>query len=285
MIDEDEIGVIPHPQKEGDPFEIHFSEFYGTKMGQFRYILNSNEISERAFDLVTFINKKVPPNQVAWYYREKLLLELKKDLIEEEAFLENELTTRFPKYFQYWTHKKWLTRQLNGEYDETDFFKNVIKVDEKNFHAWSFFVWYAREYNKGRWLYNMTTPLIQHDPKNNSAWSARFQALKLGQISVQEDIDFTLGYFQLISDSESTANYIRGLLGLDMSIENDVRDAINFVLKLNSNNKVALSLLMYVEKLKGNVERYDELADKMASIDTVRSHFWKLMKSDSKRFD
>lgn len=242
--------------------------------------MNNSVVSEQAYEIVDYLIRKQPSNNTLWYYRRKLIDGLNKDLKDEEEQI-NSLLKRNLKIYQIWEHKKWLTIKLNGEYDETEVFSDIILRDEKNFHAWSFYCWYAEKYNKAKWLYDNTSLLLQHDPKNNSAWSARMKALSLGAATVKEDLEFVMNYFKLVSNSESTSNYIRGLLKMDRTIEAEVRKTIEFNLINNQNNFVALSLLAYIELLNDNKEKYNELIEKLAGIDKIRTHFWNTMKYEN----
>jgi len=67
-------------------------------LGYFRAILVKEEISERAFHLTTETIMESQGNYTAWFYRRKLLDELKKPLEDELKFLNN-IAIEFEKNF------------------------------------------------------------------------------------------------------------------------------------------------------------------------------------------
>lgn len=74
-------------------------------MGYFRAIVHKNEISKRAFELTTEVIENNPGNYTAWYYRRKLIDELKLPLEEEIKFL-NCIALDLEKNYQIWHHRR-----------------------------------------------------------------------------------------------------------------------------------------------------------------------------------
>lgn len=56
-------------------------------MGYFRAIFHKNEISERAFELTTETILRNPGNYSAWFFRRRLIDELKLPLAKEMQFI------------------------------------------------------------------------------------------------------------------------------------------------------------------------------------------------------
>ena len=124
--------------------------------------------------------------------------------------------------------------------------------------------------------------------QNNSAWSGRFRALKSGGLDAKEDVEFALSMLKLWPKSESTCNYIRGLLDLLAGGEEvvaEVNETLQWLIDHSKANKHIYALLAHIEMKQGHTEKYDELVEKMKKSDIGKSNFWELMKSDSDRFE
>lgn len=67
-------------------------------MNYFRAIFHKNEISKRAFDLTTEVIKCNPGNYSAWFFRRRLIDELKMPLEQEMEYL-NEIALDFEKNY------------------------------------------------------------------------------------------------------------------------------------------------------------------------------------------
>jgi hypothetical protein len=167
--------------------------------------------------------------------------------------------------------------------DETEFARFVLPIDPKNFHAWSYFGWLAGRFGRAQWLFDLTVPFIQTDPLNNSAWSARYRALKIGGFSTAADIDFALPFLQLSPRSESTCNYVKGLLALDFSEKSieKVKATITGLVDRKSATKAIYQLAAHVALMLGNTDEYDAWVGKIIAMDPRRTVFWTRMKSDS----
>jgi protein farnesyltransferase/geranylgeranyltransferase type-1 subunit alpha len=279
-----DITPVPSPQDPSGPFGIDYSEGYNTIMSLYRALLDRVEFSPRALTIVTRINTNTPSNATAWWYRQRIIESLGYNLDEEFSLLQT-ICEKSPKPYQIWCHRMWLVLRCEEPPDETAFAQFVINRDEKNFHAWSYFGWYADRFDKWEWLYHMTTKYVQHDLQNNSAWSARYRALQRGGFSIADDLEFTLNYFKISSRSESICNYLRGILELDFSHAGKVKEVIEWLVAAKAENRSLYALAAHIAKAEGNFPEHDAYVDKIIALDAPRARFWQLMKSDSKGFE
>jgi hypothetical protein len=57
--------------------------------------------------------------------------------------------------------------------DEIPFLRDEYREDEKNYHGWSFPIWYAERWNKQQEVYELAKYQIQEDCRYISAWTTR----------------------------------------------------------------------------------------------------------------
>lgn len=70
-------------------------------MDYFRAIINSQEISERVFELAGFVIQTLCGNYNAWLIRKKCILKFKMDMMEELAFVQKNMISN-EKVYQIW---------------------------------------------------------------------------------------------------------------------------------------------------------------------------------------
>ena len=278
-----DITPIPNPSDSVRcPFHVEHGGSYALAMEYFRAIVNSGELSQRALKLVSFLNTVSVSDPVPWWYRKKILMKIGFDFSKELDYV-NQTIYKCIKPYQMWSHKQWLLEQTDEPPDETDFLQRTLISEPKNFHAWEYFYWFAERFGKHQWLFDMTTEQIYLNSNNNSAWSSRWAMLfKLGK-QPKDDIDFALGYF-VKSTEQCCASYIHGLIKKDNSLIPAVKESINTVLSKDEKNVVALTLLSQIADIEGDDALKQSTFEKLASIDTMRTNFWNLMKSDSSKF-
>lgn len=276
---------IPYPQDPNGPFAIGHDGDYGNAMELFRAVINQSELSERALEITTYLISVSPSNPYLYWYREKILEKLGFDFQKELNF-STQLALDYLKPYQIWRHRQWIMERIpqSTQIDETKFVQDVLECDGKNFHVWEYIYWFAEKFNKWKWLLDQTTVQIEKDIKNNSAWSMRYSAIDQMHMSPKDDIQFSLDKFIECPSSQSCASYIKGLLDVDFSIVDKVKETLSLVLSQNNKNVPALNLSAQIAEKEGNIEEYDKLIDQIAVADTMRTRFWHLMKSDSNRF-
>jgi protein farnesyltransferase/geranylgeranyltransferase type-1 subunit alpha len=280
--DFDDLTPVPCPQDPDAPFGITYTIRYDTFMSIYRALLDKMELSPRALAVTTRLNTATIGNATAWWYRQQILQRLGYSLADELAFLRS-LMAKTPKPYQLWCHRTWLIDQCKESPDETEFAHFVLALDEKNFHAWSYFGWYSDKFLKWQWLFDITTPYIRKDPMNNSAWSARYRAIKKGGLPIDPDIDFALESLRATPRAESTCNYIRGLLGMESSPERaeKVKGVANEICEGKMKTRTVCQLAAHIALMQGNRKEYEQIIDRIILLDPRRTHFWNKMKASA----
>eukprot|EP00126_Sphaerothecum_destruens_P005203 Sdes_comp18637_c0_seq2m8834 len=86
---------------------IRYSEEFEDAMNYFRRVVQTGEISERAFELVCVVCNLNSGNYTAWHYRRLLLKGLSMDILKEkEACFQ--IVIENPKNYQVWHHLRFL---------------------------------------------------------------------------------------------------------------------------------------------------------------------------------
>lgn len=87
-------------------------------------------------------------NYTAWFYRRKLIEEMKIPIEDEMAWLQ-EVGFAMEKNFQIWHHRRCIVEFLSDDTkldDEMDFLSEIFESDRKNYHAWSYRMWLVERF-------------------------------------------------------------------------------------------------------------------------------------------
>jgi protein farnesyltransferase/geranylgeranyltransferase type-1 subunit alpha len=278
-----DLTPIPCQQRPDLPLMVQYTESYDRLMSTFRALLDKMELSERALNIARAVCQKMHSNATAWWYLEKNLEARDFDLSLEMEFLDEQIMESLKPY-QLWNHRRWLVRRYVTVYDETTFFQTVIDEDQWNFHAWSYYVWYADTFNQWTWLAEMTAWCILRFPSSNSGWSARFQVVKKGCLVVSEEIELALNALRNSPGrmSECICSYLWGLIGLGCPDEDlqKVEDVAHSILEEGFVSVPVCALLARMSLKSGNSDSFNEIVNKLIIIDTPRAQFWKQVKDN-----
>lgn len=265
--------------------------------------MKSNEKSERAFELTRDAALLNPANYTVWYYRRKLVVELKKDLRDELEFITNVIRSH-PKNYQVWQHRRTIVDLLNDASEELTFTQQIIKRDSKNYHAWQYRQWAIKRF--GLWSDELTyvNELIGQDIRNNSAWNQRYFCLvninkEMNERVIGDEIEYCLDKIDVCIDNESSWNYLRAMLALLNTLSTSSGESVKRVSefcerKLTSSKEDERSPFLYSfvvdqyitkaeelvkvdskEEIKSLVIKSIELLDKLATkYDTIRANYW-----------
>ncbi|KAI8972828.1 protein prenylyltransferase [Trametes punicea] len=221
--------VVPIRQYENvNPIApIFYSEEYKDATDYFRGIIKTGEMSPRVLKLTEKIIRMNPAHYTAWQHRYKTLIAIKADL-EEELRLMDVIATQFMKTYQVWHHRRLLLTAINSvdvAVLELDFLRDVLKLDTKNYHTWSYRQWILAHFNNETRLWARerayAEQLLDADVRNNSAWHHRFfvvfsSGVRLGDEDREQVLRRELSYAKekiaLAPNNLSVWNYLRGVL-------------------------------------------------------------------------
>eukprot|EP01147_Barroeca_monosierra_P005443 gene5442-7159_t len=266
-------------------------------MGYYRAIIKSGEISKRALDLTTIIITYNPAHYSIWHFRRKLLFALTEDLLEELAYIE-EVIVDNPKNYQVWYHRQKVLEQLGDGSAEMEFTKNMLDIDEKNYHAWTYRQWAMTHFNLFPKLrqegLGFADDMLEKDVYNNSVWNHRYFVIEkttgFTPEVIERELKFTLEKIELAPHNESSFNYLKGAadiskLIIPISFHQLKAFHINMDLRFEPKpSSYAIGFLLTAseelaqtttgdEQVK-HISHCKELCGKLRSVDPVRVNYW-----------
>ncbi|CDO70989.1 hypothetical protein BN946_scf184830.g21 [Trametes cinnabarina] len=221
--------VVPLPQYENvNPIApIFYSEEYKDATDYFRAVVKAGETSPRVLKLTERIIRMNPAHYTAWQHRYKTLIALKANL-EEDLRLMDDIAKDFMKTYQVWHHRRLLLTAINSvdvAAFELEFLRDVLDLDTKNYHTWSYRQWILAHFNNETRLWAFERPyteeLIDADVRNNSAWHHRFfvvfsSGVRLGDEDrdgvLRRELSYAKEKIALAPNNPSAWNYLRGVL-------------------------------------------------------------------------
>jgi protein farnesyltransferase/geranylgeranyltransferase type-1 subunit alpha len=280
-----DVKRIPQIPNLDEPFSIPYTEYYSETMSIYRGLLDVMELSPRALEVVTILNLDAASNPTPWWYRERIIEKLGYSLEDELAHCDECLQATGPKPYQVWSHRMWVMRRTDTPPDETAFFIWVITMDIWNFHAWSYFVWFAEKFGRGEWLFAMTKDVCTLYPKVNSAWVCRFQSRKMIGFPISDEIDFAVSLLRKDVENQSICGYLKGLIELDFS-QTTVGNVKSIVDELLGEKPVRQLYILaaQIARKTGNIEAYNAYMDTLAALDPVRARAYIGLRSKSTVF-
>ncbi|KAI9797034.1 MAG: CAAX geranylgeranyltransferase alpha subunit [Piccolia ochrophora] len=284
--------VIPIPQDDGGPdalAAIAYTEEYSEAMSYLRAVMADNEFSERALALTEHIIGINPSHYTVWLYRAKILLELKKDLRAEIAWL-NGVALRHQKNYQIWHHRQVLMDHLDDPSGETDFIAQMFVEDAKNYHVWSYRQWLVRRFSLWASELPDVEDLLDEDIRNNSAWNHRYfivfgQAVPVDDDIVDREISYAQSAIEMAPQNQSPWNYLRGVLRKTSRPLSTIQSFASSFADIAHPDAVrsshALDVLADIYAEQGGredeaVQALDLLAHR---YDPIRANYWKYRKS------
>lgn len=258
-------------------FNVQYSRKYRIIMGIFRAALNKMEISKRALKLTEIIVTKNPSNINAWWYRQEILKVLGYSWEEEMNFLD-ELLVAENKPYQLWNHRKFLDDRCETVPDEKDRLFRIIAGDHKNFHAYSFFIWFIERWGVYDFLLDYTTDLLKVDNLNNSALAFRFWIVENKKLNTADELKYIFDLMKRNYQNESAANFIRGLMKLDTSLIPIVKEELNKIVTENCFAEI-YSLLYTIACLEDDKSAQDKYCDILIDLNPSKSKYWQMVKN------
>jgi protein farnesyltransferase/geranylgeranyltransferase type-1 subunit alpha len=268
--------------------QIKYPEDHQKLMNTFRYILNSKEISIRAFDLTTELIKISPWTYEVWVVRRKCLSEIEEIDIYNEIEFTNMILINFSKVYQVWHHRRLLIDKLNECSQEKKIMQEILDEDNKNFHCWSHRIWMIRRFNNIEDEFDFVDKMLDRDVKNNSAWNYRFFLVEyfyknnIDNDIIREEIEYALEKIKIVPFNESPFNYINGFIRKYKKKYKDFNNVIDELILIyekekdnNCNNCVFILriLLEYYEEIK-NKNKFNDIIDQLIVIDYIRKQYY-----------
>jgi len=184
-------------------------------MNYFRAILEKDERSSRALEVVTRTIKYNSGCYTAWYFRRLLLESLKSDLKIELQYC-TEMAKDHQKNYQVWFHRKWLVEKLQDPNGELEFTAHILHEDAKNYHAWSHRQWCIKTFKLWDNELEYVEGLIALDVRNNSAWNQRYFVIYhlfpgLPKDVIQKEIAYAISKISTSPNNECGWNYMIGM--------------------------------------------------------------------------
>lgn len=280
---------------------IQYSKEKLQLMNIFRFILNSNEISQRVFDLTTEIIKISPSNYEVWVIRRKCFSEIEEINIYNEIECLNEIIIHYPKVYQIWHHRRLIIDALNDCSQEKKMMQKILNTDSKNFHCWSHRIWMIRRFDNYEGEFEFINNMIGNDVKNNSAWNFRFFLVeyvngnKINNSIIKNQIIYALNKIKGCPMNESPFNYIMGFMNKYKRKYIDFKEEMNeFELLYNSekiknryNCVFILKLLLeYYEEINNKI-KFNNIIEELIQIDFIRKKYylWRQNNFNGKKTD
>lgn len=272
-----DLKPLPLPQQVGDPFYIQYSKENLELFGYFLALLDKKEVSQRALSLTERVIRKFSAHHTAWWYKFYILENSHYDFDKELQFIDDRLKEN-PKSYQAWHYRQWLMERIDYPFDDVPNLKRNFEIDAKNFHAWSYALWYAKKWNKLQEIYDLALYEIQQDMRNNSAWSIRKTIGDILEKNPQSELEAAAESLRIISMNEAACNFAIAMVEKDPTLCSRLRDIANEMINRKPENYFARRLLLYLETKASNYEAISTICDELITLDTVRANYYQLLK-------
>ena len=289
-----ETESLPQFNKEIKIIQLQYSPIHQKLMDIFRYIINTNEISLRVFNLTTELIKISPWTYEVWVIRRKCLSEIEEINIYDEIEYVNNIIINYPKIFQIWHHRRLLIDKLNECSQEKKILDIILEEDSKNYHCWSHRIWMIRRFNNIEGEFEFVEKMLNDDVKNNSAWNYRYFLVEYinknnpDENIIKNEIKYAVNNIKICILNESAFNYINGLIIKNKKKYKDYKEIINELellydneKKMNINNCVFIlrMLLDYYEE-DGNIKKFNDIIEQLINIDKIRKKYYSWRKKN-----
>jgi protein farnesyltransferase/geranylgeranyltransferase type-1 subunit alpha len=274
----DDVEPVPPPHQRGDAFYISPPSWYTRLFGLFGALVAKDEISARAVDLCNLIIRDFTSHYTAWWYKFHVLERLGYDLEAELDRIAQVLRAN-NKSYQAWHYRQWLVDR--SPHDETAFLTETFERDAKNFHGWSFAIWYAARWDRGADIFALAVAQIASDCRNNSAWNARKTVGEMIGVDPLAEFEAAVDSLRVVGKNEAACNFLLAIVWKAPQLTGRVRELAEELLAKKPDNRHAMGLLLAVAEEKGEVERY---CDELMKIDPVRIPYYTLVRQGVLKF-
>jgi geranylgeranyl transferase type-2 subunit alpha len=255
----------------------------------------SRDYSMDSFNKCMELLKLNPELSLAWNYRREIILH-SESLGEKNNVMEKELGVlnmvmvdlQMTKSYCLWNHRRWLLlqiRSMNGLSDdilktELELIKTILKLDARNFHAWSYRQWLRQNFPsqiepKLNDL-EYSGQLIEKDFSNYSAWFLRSWTVERrgAKIEPEEELDVVWNALFTEPNDQSCWQYHDWLLRRFPELaQNDLEymGELEQVVEQKDSKYLLLAQLRYKNFPRGERK---EIVEKLVHIDPIRKGFY-----------
>jgi len=249
---------------------IDYSEGFRIAFGYFRAIFRSQEISARTLKLTATCLHLNPANYTVWHYRRKCLQSLHLPLnandkphankdwsyIKDDLDMAASLGGDNPKNYQIWYHRRAMLEQLPrpefmniAKEIELEYINAVLRIDAKNYHAWSHRQWVisamvqfdaavltstaspedsanalVNDFRVALWDSELVWvgQIIEEDVRNNSAWNYRWYITHNRNIT-KDEVRCAVSNALSVADASTEMEYALQMIAVDPYNESPVK--------------------------------------------------------------
>ena len=271
----EDVHPLPLLQQPGDPFPVAYTTEYEDMLGYFFAVLERKEVSARAMEITERVIKTIPSHYTAWWFKFYLLERMEYDFDRELEFL-NKCIVDCPKSYQSWHYRMWLVERAENKPDEVAFVRKVFCYDAKNFHAWTYILWFGQKYG-AQPVYQLSLDLIEEDPRNNSAWNGRKTTGDLLGVDPKTEFKAAADSIRQITKNEASINFALAMYEKDPSLLPELRDLAREMVERNSENPHALRMQLFVATIDNDRDQITELCKKLCEADPLRENYYNLV--------
>ena len=273
-----DLTPLPRPKQIKGFFEIDYPDYYREMMGKFFALYEKREYSERALKYCKKVIDFFCLQYTAWSYMVEIYEHIGYKLEEVKDFIENQIIDD-SKIYQAWQTYEWLLEKENGSFDPIPVLQKVFVVEPKNFHAWSFAIWYANKWDKHQAIYDLALKYISEDFYNNSAWNTRrVTGDRLG-LSAESEFDDAADVLMSAGRNESARNFIFGLCEKEPTLIEKLNDLGEELRAKDPDNYNAYRILLFKASVDKNQEEIGKLCDELIRTDPIRINYYTAVKN------
>jgi len=239
-----------------------------------------------------------------WNYRRTILLEMLKEMTEEEKekTLQSELKfveqiiPKYHKSYCVWEHRKWLTlgqKECNWR-RELELCAKLLSVDARNFHCWNYRGFVLKHSNAEPSVeIEFLTKKIQENFSNYSSWHRRTSTiLEMHKnnpedlpAAIDKELEFVSNAFYTEPGDQSGWLYYRWLVEVvkhPLSVLRRELGSMNEFLAMEPDSKWALITKVFLlDKLQqqqpetASIEESVSILDRLVTIDPMHANYYK----------
>ena len=278
----EDLTPLPRPKQIPGFFEVSYSTEYSKLMGYFFALYQKKEYSQRALKLCDKIIDQYCTHNAAWTYKIEIYKHIGYDPKEVQKYLEDQMVND-TKIYSAWNAYQWLINE--NEIDPIPLLNKIFNIEPKNFHAWSFSVWYAKRWNKAKEIYDIALQEIEKDVFNNSAWNTRRVCGDALNIEPEKEFDSAAEIMLKTPHNESARNFLFGLCEKDRNLIPKLDEIGQKLVEMDKDNFNGYRFLLFNASLQNNEEAINNLCDELIRTDPIRVNYYTLVKNGQLKYE